>query len=1111
MASQYTKNSFRGLLVPDARVNKENLDAASTYTQAGPQVGIPAPQADTNLSLEATGSQSAGGELRIATHKAGYPGLGGASFRWKNESDSATQWRGSWPPSTMADWRLIELGNPSAGLGETKQAIDPDGVLMDDGKIGFVYHQVVNVLGSDQHRVVFRSYSDDGTVSSSVTLYNRLTTPTQDLHPCIMKLPSGRLMVYHFLESLAQDTVQVQAWTSTDHGANWTLANDACLDEAIDVSSATAAYDLGTRPAAKMRVAYSGGQTLLLIAHRANDTSGTYVDGFHQYASSNQGMSFQTVEVWGLEVIGVQQSIVPSYNGFEVFYISRVSGSDKPIRKSLSSAYIPLSTATEFQGPNALRNGNFEIGAFATDRYGAAEMEAVKGDDGILYVLARARVDGVSSNCTNLLIAADYTGGANRTASYRTLGQGTGGTAASAPNAGLIWYGENTSDTPVRLGLVAAHGRIAMFHNWSASTATRDNSLAVAFLGGYNDITLGTYRDDGEYARQVCWDHTYFPLELPNNFSGWTATGTGTVSVNNGYLSISTSSSAQRYTKTPPGTIAEGIICHFGVKHISQIGPTNDIVFVRLTQADGSDNYAADIIIRAGIVKVEDNNGGSLKGSLSINAQDTYGVEVLAFFKSGTISCYARLRDGAADKQWQAVCTNASISDSGTGTSEVRFGHVAGNTAESRWYFLNYVSDEFAGGVDASTGFTNPDDLQGKLFNAQGYTYVNDGVSIRGIDGPTVPGDTWNIDARYDYGIERILYSSEPSPSKGWRSTNTSANEIIWSFQGPNDYTTAGLFLTGCNWKTGSLQGWNGSAWVSLASINMATGQTSLAYLRSGNGVTVNTGASTAAGRYYESDELIGGTVDLGSSKLRKITKNTAGVWTNAAGAVLPAVQFDGLDNTEPASGTLDIWSPSIMIVIHDLDRIFTKMKLVIDSQSTADGDLRVGQVMIGSMELFSQDYSYGRVIASDPNTQLITYRDGTRSSFRRGSNRRSVSFGWGEGVDVTEIQGSSVDADYLLSTSTGGASPVGYRGDTPSRLMQLISSTAGANIPVVYVPRVDAGSSGNDVKTIQGTSGALYGRIVSGVNIDSIVGEELDSTSGEVFRIANITIEEEL
>jgi hypothetical protein len=57
----------------------------------------------------------------------------------------------------------------------------------------------------------------------------------------------------------------------------------------------------------------------------------------------------------------------------------------------------------------------------------------------------------------------------------------------------------------------------------------------------------------------------------------------------------------------------------------------------------------------------------------------------------------------------------------------------------------------------------------------------------------------------------------------------------------------------------------------------------------------------------------------------------------------------------------------------------------------------------------------------------------------------------------------------------------------------------------------VAAGSSGADVKTIQGLSASLYGRIVSGVQTDSIVGDELDGTDGELMRISNVRIEEEL
>jgi hypothetical protein len=165
----------------------------------------------------------------------------------------------------------------------------------------------------------------------------------------------------------------------------------------------------------------------------------------------------------------------------------------------------------------------------------------------------------------------------------------------------------------------------------------------------------------------------------------------------------------------------------------------------------------------------------------------------------------------------------------------------------------------------------------------------------------------------------------------------------------------------------------------------------------------------------------------------------------------------------------------------------------------------------LGPLFLFSQDYSWGRTVETAPNTELVTYRDGSRSSFKRGKNRRAVSFGWGEGVDTTAIQGSAPQPDFVEGTSTSGALPIGYRGDVPSLLERLNAYTAGPNMPLVYCPSIVAGSTGNDVKTIQGYSASMYGRVVSGVQTDSIVGEELDGQAGELMRISNVRIEEEL
>ena len=58
MASSYTQGKFRGLLIPDARLTEATLDvSASSFTESGAQAGIPEPQIDTELNLQATGTQ----------------------------------------------------------------------------------------------------------------------------------------------------------------------------------------------------------------------------------------------------------------------------------------------------------------------------------------------------------------------------------------------------------------------------------------------------------------------------------------------------------------------------------------------------------------------------------------------------------------------------------------------------------------------------------------------------------------------------------------------------------------------------------------------------------------------------------------------------------------------------------------------------------------------------------------------------------------------------------------------------------------------------------------------------------------------------------------------
>ena len=1119
--AQFSKPTFRGLLVPDERVSVANISAAdSSYSQAGPKPGVPEPQADTDLNLEASGTQSVNKQLRIATQRGGHPDRGAASFRWRNEGD--TDWRGWIQPDAITSWQVVDLGIP-LNISGTIEATDAHAVTLEDETVGFCWNRKRG-SGVDLFKGVrFGTMTADGTMGAEVTIWETQDAITQGTHPCMVVLPSGRVMLFHYLEDVAAQLVQVQVWLSDDDGGTWTLGTSNALPNAIDVSAAVTGFQLNTRPAAKMRVAYSGGQMILLISARSNDTvSGSYEDTIAQYASSDLGFNWELVEVQPTSVAGTQAEAVPSSNGFEVFYCTLSStGAPSVERKTIASAFVPLTTVSTL-GYVRIASGGWEAGRFTGRIFNDCEVTTALGAGGMLWVAGRGRaVYGAytSNDSGDIRISMSRSAGADLLGDFERMGQGTGGDASASGDIGTIYWAEGSPDFPHYFGLTAQAGRLVLFHSWSVGPSNRDNSVARMMIGGYSSVTLGDFKEAGSIPRWVCWDHTYIPIELPNQTGAvnpWIIAtgGTGASDVLGGFLNVDTQGGgSQNWRRTPPGTSDEGIICHFGVQQVSQPLPLEKHVLMRLKLVGGGSAHTVNIWIRASSVLVEDNNGAVSLGSLAIDTQTT-GVEVLAFVTPGKATVYARVIDNGSDKEWTVIASNATVTAAGAGTSTIQFGHLPATDAESNWFWVNFVSDEYAGGTPYSTGFTNPADLHGAPFSSRTKVYVDE-VFVRAVDGPTAPGDSWNIDTRYEYPISNVLTASEPSPGKGWRSTDESAQTIAFSFSGVNRYSELGLHLEGINFRTATLAGWNGAAWVTLASVDSATGQTTLAYSQGGTTIGVNGAGTTAPGRYFELNELAGGSVrvnpSLGSTYTKSITRNGAGVWTEQAGHVRTNVEMDSTPITLSNTGTLDIWSPRLFIAMHNVASVYTKFRLVIDaSQNTADGYYKIGQMVLGPLSLFSHDYSWGRSMSTTPGTELVTYRDGSRSSFKRSSNRRAVSFGWGEGVDVTGIQGATPSADYVLATSTAGALPIGYRGDVPSLLNQLNAYTAGSNIPVVYCPNIAAGSTGQDVKTIQGLSN-IYGRIVSGISTDSIVGEEDDGTAGEVLRISNVQIEEEL
>ena len=103
-------------------------------------------------------------------------------------------------------------------------------------------------------------------------------------------------------------------------------------------------------------------------------------------------------------------------------------------------------------------------------------------------------------------------------------------------------------------------------------------------------------------------------------------------------------------------------------------------------------------------------------------------------------------------------------------------------------------------------------------------------------------------------------------------------------------------------------------------------------------------------------------------------------------------------------------------------------------------------------------------------------------------------------------IDGSSTDADYMLSTSTGGIEPAAYNRAVLYDLEGSLSLVGGPLRPVVYVPVVGKGIP--NTVTLTGRADAVYGRVVSPIRMESILGDE---NVDEVWRWSRFTLEEEV
>lgn len=1083
------RSALRGLLVPDTNLLFD--ETQSTLTQAGPRAGVPEPSRPTPLVLSTTGTQADDTVYTVELTQGGAPGSGdqAASFTWDSGSRSV-----GWDlPTSIHGWSTPYWVDSSTAAGAPHAAVS-------GGHLVVVFPVGASVYSRTQDKTT-------GEWGSLKLVSNGNPSGNLTKNACLLSLPSGRLLCFYWRTAVASFSsypvsVQIGMSYSDDDGSTWAEGSKAVLPAAL--SHATTGSDTSTFSVlGQLRAAYSGGDISLIASVRLAWTTigaGNSRDGFIQWASSDEGHRF--IEISRADFDGADTHSGGYYDlatlpdGRIVCAWIGMSTSACPARVAiLGGAYSSLLGADDSRLQLYFGNGEraFEADT-ATLRIEIGALALVCADDGQLFVYLYQGDDAFQ-----LTAFRSQDGGED----WAPMGRGSGS------DVGFVYYSGANSAFLTSFCAVWWQGRVALTHQWqSIAAAEAGVCLGVAYLGGWSDVCLPLLEGYTDSEHRAGWIFSYLPTDLPDDI-GWTASGTGTVDLALGGLVVETTAlQSQLWSKTT-GLGDDRVFVRFAVE-VPVGASTGQRAYVGLWDANGTVDYHGEIWISASDIKVIDVHGGDVvKSSASVDATD--GIEVMASLDGATFRVFYRLKSQVGARVWSRL-TGVMTPDAATprSTSGIAFGHGTGECT-TRWTELHYSYGEWTGKIQGSSGIDyNPEPRPLPVLP----TYLDQGLYLRASQGPGWREDTWTISPRYDHGIAKVEPVMTPSPRAGWRST-TDADDCYIAFSSGGDsqkHQWSGQLVAfaffGVNWSVGAIQTRStAGTWSTILDFSASDpGLTQLAYTR--NGSTLVPSSSTGGNPFLRLNELAGASIYLASGVVRRIVSNSAGRWSTATGAQRPTItiELDGLEEYTAASGTASI-VPRDFVVITRVPTTATRgVRVYIEAQDTAEGHFQIGTLVIGHVEVFASEYSWGRTIDLEPSVERTTLRGGVSRTRVLAPPRRRVSFGWEEGVDTTQIEGEEPEPDYLTSSSTASSPAVASLGATPWQIYGLTTYLDSGRVPVVYLPSIPLGSTGADTDTLNRREQLVLAQVVSPVSLEAIQGEEGED---EVYRVATVELEE--
>jgi len=1060
---------FRGLIIPDTRATL--LAADTTITERGAAVDTPEKVSGENsLTLIATGTPS--GEDTILTKATQSGARGSAGMSWQRDGDLL--YRGFNPPNVPQGWRSLLWTD---GSGSPFKATDPHALTLSSGKVLVTFEREV----TGAREVVARQYNPDTDAWSSAVTVQSIADTAAVLRPCLLQLPSGRVLLFHFLPS-----GNIRMHFSANDGAAWAIGSRGILDDPIDNSGSpgpgAAGYAL-----TRLRCVWSGDGIAIVAGLTANDTGASFREVFAQFSSVDLGASAQLVgAIWdgANNDDGGYHDLLALPGELALVYINH-SRLRKPHIRRVGSIHEPLQGAEDV--------------VVSPDVWGSAvdgDLAAWVEPDGRIVVAGRD-IGGATQN----IIARTATGPDYDGWSYL-------GNSATATDAGRIVATGSTNGYFRKLAACGAHGRGLLFHSWSAAAGNEDDSLAVLTLGGWSSVPLPSLNYSDDYDQSVGYSLHYYPIELPASL-GWSTTGSGPQALAAGALALTAGGGTNRfYYKTDTEAVANGALLNVVFTQTAGGSASSAQIGARLRLADGSTEREVELRATAVKMVLFDVVAGTQVGSDMTSHRPDAGVDVLIALQGTSVKVWFRAAGSGPDAKYKAGPASASLSvdsSSAAANNRVQFGRIAASASAVDWISVGYLSGTHAG--IGGERLTNSINLRGRSLPS----YLADGITAdqRGV---AYTNDRWNIPLTADYALSRALPLAEPaSPRVEWRSTAEAEAKIAIRLSFDKTETTdalgdtVGFGLFGVNFSGGSIEGYNGSAWVSLTSFNSAKDHDALDWVRKGDTVRPNGAASPVfmshahewAGGYFK--------FSAGEGACRKILTNPGGVWDNSASARRVALSLEGTDGTEGSTGVAGaIWPGSFAVLVPLGGVDYSAFRIVIDaSQGTAEGYYKIGQIVIGRVALLADEYAWGRTIDTIPGAEIVEGRDGKDRPEVFAPDRRVVEFGWSDGVDERAVEGDNPTPVYLSGSTASGALPLAAEGGTVRAAEGISRAIEGPRRALVYLPRVEVGAT---AVVLSRRDSLMLARVASPIRREVVVGDELEN---EVVRTAAVTLRE--